>query len=201
MKSFLISLRAWVVLSLLTGALYPLFVTGLGQLIFPFQAGGSLIVEDGKPTGSRLLAQAWGTGWFLARPSAVNYDSMSSGASNLSATSATLHKVQAEREAAWIARVGAQTSIPEEMLAASGGGFDPDISLESAQAQAEAVLRERDLEPTLKADLLILISENAYAAGLFGEGRLLVNVQELNRALGADARFAFAGQDQSEKGK
>lgn len=193
MKTFLVSLKSWLILTVLTGALYPLLVTAIGQLVLPFQANGSLIRDAaGNATGSELLAQAWGPGWFQGRPSTVNYDSMSSGASNLSATSATLRDAWAARAQAWLERTG--TEAPAEMLAASGGGFDPDMSIAAARAQVDAVLRERGVSSELRPLLLAMVDNNKHRAGLFGEGQELVNVQILNAVLAADGRFAIAGQ-------
>ena len=177
MKTILQSLRAVLVFTLLTGALYPIIVTLLGRAAFTDKAGGSLINANGKIVDSTLLAQKTESPrYFWPRPSAADYATVASGASNKGPTSADLVKSIAERRA----KFGADA--PAEMLTASGSGLDPHISPEAAQQQAARVAAERKL-PAEKVAALIAQHTEAPQWGVFGE--LRVNVLTLNLALDA----------------
>jgi K+-transporting ATPase ATPase C chain len=186
-----ITLLFWM--TVLTGMIYPLAVTGIAQLLFPRQANGSLIVIVGRVRGSTLLAQKFESPrFFRARPSATDYAYLGSGASNLADTNSALTEaVQGNREA-WVKAFGPPpggSRVPPEMLYASASGLDPDISPEAALAQVDSVAAARALDARAKAELVDAIREAARAAtSIIGPPR--VDVVELNARLETDPRFA-----------
>lgn len=179
MKTFLISLRALLALTLLTGVLYPLGVTLGGRLLFPEKAAGSLVEREGRVVGSALIAQPFSSPkYFWPRPSAVKYDATSSGATNLALTSADLVKAVREREA--------QGAV-EDLRYSSGSGLDPHISPTAARSQVKRVAQARQLGSEESEELTSLVETQIEGRqfALFGEER--VNVLLLNEAL--DKRF------------
>ena len=176
MKTILQSLRALLVFTVLTGIAYPLVVT-LAARAFPAKADGSLVSVNGKIIGSTLLAQKMESPrYFWPRPSAADYATVASGASNKGPTSADLVKSIAERRAKF------GTDAPAEMLTASGSGLDPHISPQAAQQQAARIAGERKL-PLEKITALVAEHIESPQWGIFGEAR--VNVLALNLALDA----------------
>src|ERR1700737_4385127 len=140
MKTILQSIRIYVLLTLLTGIIYPLAMTGVAQLLFPNQANGSRILDDGKIVGSELLAQKFESQvYFWPRPSAADYATVASGASNKGPTSADLKKSIEER------REKFGTDAPMDLLTASGSGLDPHISPEAARLQIPRVAAARNM--------------------------------------------------------
>jgi potassium-transporting ATPase KdpC subunit len=199
MLSVMISaLRASVVMFVLCGLLYPLTLTGVGQLILPFQANGSLERSaDGVIIGSRLIGQQWnGPEWFHGRPSATTgedpsdpnktvsapYNAANSGGSNLGPTSKSL------MDRLWADRSSLETAepdltgkrLPADMLTTSASGLDPDISPANALLQAGRVARTRGI-PVAKVNELVRQHVTGRSLRLFGEPR--VNVLALNLAL------------------
>ena len=175
MKTIIQSLRIYLLLTLLTGILYPLAITGLAQLLFPKQANGSRVLEEGRLVGSELLAQKFTTPkYFWPRPSAGDFATVPSAASNKGPTAADLRKVIAERRA----RFGADA--PVDLLTASGSGLDPHISPEAAQAQLPRVAAARHLSAQRLSRLIDRMIEPSQF-GVLGQPR--VNVLLLNRAL------------------
>src|ERR1700720_4312463 len=123
MKTILQSIRVYLVITLLTGVIYPLTVTGVAQLLFPKQANGSRIIENGKLVGSDLIAQKFESPrYFWPRPSSADYATVPSGASNKGPTSVDLKKSIAERRE----KFGADAAV--DLLTASASGLDPHIS-------------------------------------------------------------------------
>lgn len=179
---------AFVVFSLLTvltGAAYPALITGIAQSVFPAQANGSLIVEDGQVVGSRLIGQNFAdSGHFWGRPSAtapMPYNGASSGGSNQGPLNPALEEVVKARIAALQASDPLQKApIPVDLVTASGSGLDPHISVAAALWQAPRIAQVRHLPP---ADVHKLIAENTESRqwGVLGEPR--VNVLALNLAL------------------
>jgi K+-transporting ATPase ATPase C chain len=183
-----------VLLTLITGLLYPLAVTALAQVIFPSQANGSLIYnKDGQPVGSALIGQQfddpqyfWGrlsaTGTFPYN--AFNADNLTgSSGSNLGPTSQTmLDAAQARIEALHAADPGNTAPIPVDLVTASGSGLDPHISPAAALYQAPRVARERGLSEEVVRQL-VADHTAGRTFGILGEPR--VNVLELNLALDA----------------
>ena len=175
MKPLSSSIRMILALTLLTGAAYPLLVTGLAKVVASRQATGSIIDQGGKTIGSELLAQKFeNPRYFWPRPSAGGFATVASAASNLGPTSAALAKAIAERKA----RFG--ENAPAELLTASGSGLDPDLSPAAAEFQAPRVAQARRLS-TENVKALIAKSTAGPQFGLFGEPR--VNVLSLNLAL------------------
>jgi K+-transporting ATPase ATPase C chain len=134
------SLSLLLMMTAITGVLYPLAATGLVQLIFPHQANGSLIVKDGKPIGSALIGQSFtDTKYFWGRPSATSpnpYNGASSSGSNLGPTNPALTDAVRQRIAALrAADPGNLAPVPVDLVTASGSGLDPQISPAAAQYQ------------------------------------------------------------------
>jgi potassium-transporting ATPase KdpC subunit len=191
MTSLIASIRLVAATMLICVAGYTLAILGVAQL-FPDTARGSLITAaDGKIIGSRLIAQNFtAPRYFWPRPSAAGqegYDATAAAGSNKSPTSADL----TERARELIARYGAtaETPLPAELAAASGGGLDPHISVEAASYQAKRVASAREL-PLSQVEALI--GEHAFAPGGLLTPDRLVNVLELNLALDALALMAHA---------
>lgn len=175
MKIIIQSFRIYIVLTVLTGILYPLAFTGIAQLLFPKQANGSRAVVDGRLIGSDLLAQKFESPrYFWPRPSAADYATVASGASNKGPTSADLKKsIDLQRE-----KFGADA--PVDLLTASASGLDPHVSPEAARMQIARVAAARKLAPEKLRDLVEQKVEGPQL-GIFGEPR--VNVLQLNREL------------------
>ncbi|HEX8297325.1 MAG TPA: potassium-transporting ATPase subunit KdpC [Chthoniobacteraceae bacterium] len=177
MKTLLQSLRLLAALTLLTGFLYPLLVTGVGRVLFPEQSGGSLIRKGDRVIGSALLAQKTESARFFSpRPSAGDFATVPSAASNLAPTSAALQKAVAARRITW------GEKAPPDLLTASGSGLDPHLSPAAARHQAARVAEARGL-PEDAVLRLIEAKTEAPQLGFLGEPR--VNVLALNLALDA----------------
>lgn len=179
------ALTMLLILTVLTGLIYPLAVTGLARLFFPDQAHGSLIVRDGKVIGSRLIGQQFDKPeHFWSRPSAtspVPYNAAASSGSNLGPTNpALLGAVNARVVALRAADPGNGSPIPIDLVTASGSGLDPHISPAAALYQVNRVARARGLEEKTVNALVIQHTEGRQF-GLLGERR--VNVLLLNLAL------------------
>ncbi len=176
-----------LVLSVITGVLYPLAATGLAQLVFPHQANGSLIERDGKPIGSALIGQSFtDPKYFWGRPSATSpnpYNASASSGSNQGPTHSALADAVKQRIAALRAVDPGNTApVPVDLVTASGSGLDPEISQAAAQYQLERVARARGLS---SAQVQALVNEytSGRQLGILGEPR--VNVLRLNLALDA----------------
>lgn len=181
-----------ILLTILLGIAYPLAVTGVGQALFPSQANGSLIYVNGKPVASRLIGQYWTQAqYFHGRPSATNnvqgtpapYSADNSGASNLGPTNATLLKTVRQRIADLRKEnpdVPTNTTIPADLVTASGSGLDPNISVAGAYYQIPRIAKARGLSQDIVRRLVDQHTEGRFL-GLFGEPR--INVVELNLAL------------------
>jgi len=180
-KQLRIALLMTLVTTVIFGLLYPLAVTGLAKLFFPAQASGSLLVQNGKVIGSRLIGQPFAADWYFhPRPSAAGngYDPVatSGGASNLGPT----NKQLTDRVKGDVEKLHAEnpnTPIPVDMVTTSGSGLDPDISPAAAEFQVPRVARARHVS---ESDLQKLVAKHTLGRqfGILGEPR--VNVLELN---------------------
>ena len=184
-QTVLQSVLALLVLSVATGIVYPLVVTGITQLCCRAQAEGSLIERDGHLVGSSLLGQPFDQPkYFWPRPSATSpqpYNGASTSGSNLGPTNpAQLDAVKARVAALQEADPGNTLPIPVDLVTASASGLDPDISPAAAEYQVSRVARVRGLDPTRLRTLIAAHTRNRQWA-IFGEPR--VNVLELNLAL------------------
>lgn len=176
------SIRFTVVFAVLLGLVYPLVVTGIGNVLFPFQAQGSMVRFQGQVVGSSLIAQhVTNPGLFWPRPSAVNYAANGSGGSNLGPTNPALVKeVQNNLKADGVAPGTPVSMIPPSMVESSGSGLDPDISIQDAMLQIPRIAQATGLsQADLKA--LVLQYEQGPVFGLWGTH--MVNVMNLNLAL------------------
>ena len=180
-----------VLMTLLTGLLYPLGFTALAGAIFPHQAAGSLVTVDGKVIGSELIGQTFaGAKYFHGRPSAAGagYDALASGGSNLGATSQKL-KDRITADITALRPEFGTTAIPADAVTASASGLDPDISPAYAMGQAQRVAKARNLDEAAVRAAVSAATEEP-VAGLFGQPR--VNVLLLNMAVD---RLSSGGND------
>jgi K+-transporting ATPase ATPase C chain len=176
-----------VVMTVLTGILYPLLVAGIARVLFPAQAAGSLVTVNGRVVGSGLIGQAFtDPGHFWSRPSASTpqpYNGTASGGSNLGPLNpALLDAVKARIQALRAADPGNLAPVPVDLVTASASGLDPDISVAAADYQAARVARVRGL-PLKQVQALIARRTAGRLLAVLGEPR--VNVLELNLALDA----------------
>jgi len=181
------ALVLFLLLSVLTGLVYPLLVTALAQALFPRQAGGSLVLRDGHAVGSALIGQAFSDpGHFWGRPSATTpqpYNGTASAGSNLGPLNPALTDAVKARVAALRgADPGNSAPVPVDLVTASASGLDPHISVAAADYQAARVARVRGLG-LARVRALIAAHTEGRLAGVLGEPR--VNVLQLNLALDA----------------
>jgi len=183
-----------VAMTVITGVIYPLMMTGIAQVVFPYQANGSLITKDGKVIGSALIGQNFtGDKYFHGRPSAttepdpkdptktvpVPYAADNSGGSNLGPTSKALVD-RVKDDAAKLAAENPNTPIPSDLVTTSASGLDPDITPAGALFQVPRVAKARGL-PEDKVRQLVEEHVTGRTLGILGERH--VNVLKLNLAL------------------
>jgi K+-transporting ATPase ATPase C chain len=182
----IIALKFILVMTLLTGVIYPFFMTGLAKLAFRDKANGSLIMKDGKIVGSELIGQKFDSSiYFWSRPSAIGYNPVPSGASNYGPTSDTLKKQVTARRIlfAKMNSVPDTTAIPKEMIFASGSGLDPHISPEAALMQVGRISRARQFNDSQKAELVKKIMDLTEKPQFLCLGEVRINVLILNLEL------------------
>jgi potassium-transporting ATPase KdpC subunit len=176
-----------VILTVITGIVYPFLVTGIAQALFPHPANGSLVVKDGKPIGSALIAQSFtDPKYFWSRPSATTpqpYNGTASNGSNLGPLNpALIDAIKPRIDALRAADPDNKAPIPVDLVTASGSGLDPEESVAAAEYQAGRVARARGL-PEAQVRALIAAHTEGRLLGVLGEPR--VNVLELNLAVDA----------------
>jgi len=213
METLLVALRATLVTLVLTGIAYPLAVTAGAQL-FPYRANGSMVVDDkGREVGSELIGQAFADPAYLhGRPSNANYDASSSGGTNLGTTSAKLRDgmvddpstKDVDESFTGVRQLAAQfradngllpdAEVPADAVSRSASGLDPDVSPETATAQASRIARARNVTPDRVLAVIVDHSEGR-ELGFLGEPRvnvLAVNLA-LDRVFGRPAHLAVTG--------
>jgi K+-transporting ATPase ATPase C chain len=182
----IIALKFLLVMTILTGIIYPLLMTGIAQLSYPSKANGSLIMKDGKVIGSELIGQKFDSSiYFWSRPSAIGYNPIPSGASNYGPTSDTLKKLVTARRVLF-AKMNSITdmlTIQKEMVFASGSGLDPHISPEAALMQVDRVALARHFDSSQKEKLLKKINEITESPQFLCLGERRINVLILNLEL------------------
>jgi K+-transporting ATPase ATPase C chain len=161
MKKDSVSLvKLFVVMTLITGLCYPLVITAFAYVCYPEKSKGDAVTVNGKTVGVKMIGQKFtDTKYFHARPSAIDYNPMPTGASNLSITSDSLINLYKQRKSEFIKlnKVSKADSIPSEMLFASGSGVDPHISKESAIMQVERIASVRKFGTDKRNELYALI--------------------------------------------
>ncbi|MFN8659319.1 MAG: potassium-transporting ATPase subunit KdpC [Candidatus Obscuribacterales bacterium] len=180
----------FVVLSIITGIVYPLAITGIAQVLWPAKANGSLVRVNGNVVGSALLGQEFTSSrYFWGRPSATSpaYNAAASSGSNLGPLNPALSKNAKDRLAALSAAdAGMETQLPPvDLVTSSGSGLDPHISIAAARYQAARVARERHLTAE-EVNKLIEAATEPMQLGVLGEPR--VNVLLLNLSLDKSAK-------------
>lgn len=178
-------------MTLLTGVIYPLLITVIGQTAFANRANGSMIVLNEKTVGSELIGQKFtDSRYFCGRPSVIDYNPMPSGGSNLSVTSDELHSRAKNNINAFdsINQLSENKNVPAEMIYTSGSGLDPHISVQAAHLQVNRICKARKLSNTDKLQIENLISKSTEGRqlGFLGEER--INVLKLNIEL--DKKFS-----------
>jgi K+-transporting ATPase ATPase C chain len=175
----------FVVLTVVTGVVYPLAVTGVARAAFPEQAGGSLIVQDGKTLGSSLIGQSFtDPKYFWGRPSAtapMAYNGQGSAGSNLGPLNPALtDAIKGRVDALRAADPGNKAAVPVDLVTTSASGLDPEISVAAAQYQVARIARLRGISPEV-VDGIIARHARGRLFGLLGEPR--VNVLDMNLEL------------------
>jgi K+-transporting ATPase ATPase C chain len=192
MKQIWPALKIFLILTLLTGIVYPLVVTGIAQLFFPRQAQGSLVSVGGKVVGSSLIGQKFtDPRYFQPRPSAVDYNPLPSGGSNLGPTSAQLKaQVVLLQDSLAVANGKPAAEIPPDLLFASGSGLDPHISPKAAFFQVDRIARAHNWASIEAGSQMLrkLITAHIEKPDLNFLGEPRVNVLLLNIAM--DSLFA-----------
>jgi potassium-transporting ATPase KdpC subunit len=186
MRTLITASAMTIALTLLTGIVYPLVVWGVAQVLFPWQANGSLVVRDGHVVGSEIIGQNFAAArYFHPRPSAAGdkgYDASNSSGSNLGPTNrklvettkAALHKVLEENPGI------SPAQVPVDMVTASGSGLDPEISPAAAELQVPRVAKARGLSEAAVREV-VRDNRRPPLAGFFGEPG--INVLDLNLTL------------------
>jgi K+-transporting ATPase ATPase C chain len=174
-------------LTLMTGVLYPVITTVLGQMMFPETANGSMILVDGNIVGSSLIGQQFGDSMhFFGRPSAtgqIPYDASASGGSNLAPTNSTLlDSIRARAARLSSDHTDSTLPVPVDLVTTSGSGLDPHISIDAARFQLSRISRATGVSVPELLDLVRANTQPRFL-GFIGEAR--VNVLQLNIALDA----------------
>ena len=185
-KQIIITLKYFLIITIITGIVYPLFISAISIIAYPDKAAGSLIEKDGKVIGSKLIGQKFESDkYFWSRPSAVDYNPMPSGGSNSGPTSAALQKFYQDKQKNFSEKNSVKdiSAVPNEMFFASASGVDPHISPISAIFQVERIAKARNFDKVKKEKVVALIdslTENPQFGFL---GNAVINVLLLNLEL------------------
>ena len=182
----IIALKFLLVMTILTGIIYPLVMTGLAQVAFPSKSNGSLILKDGKVIGSELIGQKFDSSiYFWSRPSSIGYNPIPSGASNYGPTNDTLKKLIDTRREVFAKNnsIDNMMDVPLEMIFASGSGLDPHISPAAAQLQVERIAQARHFDSSQKQNLVETVKKLTEKPQFLILGEERINVLNLNLAL------------------
>jgi potassium-transporting ATPase KdpC subunit len=185
-QTFLPAVRVLLVLTVLTGIIYPLTMTLIANVVFPTQANGSLITRNGQIIGSALIGQKFDDArYFWPRPSAIDYNPLPSGGSNQGPTSAALQSAVKDRAAAvrQANNLATDATIPTDLLFASGSGLDPHISPDAARLQIDRVATARGFTTAQREQLTALVEKSIERPQLAVLGDPRVNVPLLNLAV------------------
>jgi potassium-transporting ATPase KdpC subunit len=186
MKIIIVSIKFLLLMTLLTGIVYPIFIFGIAKIVFPGKSSGSFIELNGNIIGSELIAQKFESAvYFQSRPSAIDYQPMPSGASNFGPTSRKLKDISDSLKKSYIKKnnLPENINVPTDAVFTSGSGIDPHISPENAMLQIDRIANERGFNENKKKELKNLIKklgENPQF-GFLGESR--INVLVLNLEL------------------
>lgn len=182
MKYFMPALKFKILMTILLGLIYPLVMTGMAQIIFPSLARGKFLERGGQVVGAELIGQKFEKPeYFWSRPSAIDFNPLPSGGSNLGPTSADLKKLFEERKAKLkSAHPDQQIDPPQDLLFASASGLDPHISVEAAKYQLSRVAKARHMRPEQVQKWIDVATEKRQWAIL---GEHAVNVLVLNLGL------------------
>jgi K+-transporting ATPase ATPase C chain len=183
MKNLLISLKILLFFTILTGGVYPLVVTGIVQVAFHAKANGSMITREGRPAGSALIGQSFDSAiYFSSRPTAVGYNPLPSGGSNLGLTSIRLKELVSQRRQLFMEKnnLDSRAAVPSEMLFASASGLDPHTSVQAAVIQVDRVARSRHFDQARKEKLLKIIADMTEPPQYLFLGEKRINILLLN---------------------
>jgi potassium-transporting ATPase KdpC subunit len=176
----IISIKILLVFTVLTGIIYPLFITGISQLTFPVKANGSWIIKGNRIIGSNLIGQSFSSDkYFWPRPSAISYKPLPSSGSNYGMTSQILKDKSYQEEQLFIQKnhLSNGIKIPKEMIYSSASGLDPDISVEAAKLQVKRVAMARNIK---ESQIFSLIESLKNERQFFILGEQRINVLMLN---------------------
>ena len=183
MKTLFISLKIFLAFTVLTGIIYPLFITGIAQVIFPAKANGSLLERDRQVVGSELIGQQFDSAiYFTSRPSVILYNPLPSGGSNYGLTNIRLKELVTARKHNFYSfnQLDSLTVIPSEMLFASASGLDPHISPQAALLQVDRIAKARHFNDACKKKLIACIKDITEGPQFLCLGEERVNVLLLN---------------------
>jgi len=183
MKPVLITLKIFLFMTVLTGIVYPLFITGIAQVLFPGKANGSIILKENKAVGSTLIGQTFDSPvYFSSRPSAVLYNPLPSGGSNYGLTSKKLKELVTARKVEFLSHnhLALSTEVPSEMVFASASGLDPHISPGAAFIQVDRVANARKFNAAQTEKLRQAIADLTEKPQFLFLGEERINVLLLN---------------------
>lgn len=186
MKTVSLSIRILLILSIITGVIYPFVMTQTASALFKSQANGSLTYRDNKPIGSLLIGQNFTEpGYFHPRPSAVNYQTIPSGASNLGPTSDKLKNIILSRRIELLTdnKSLSYSTIPNDLVTSSGSGLDPHISVNAAKIQIPRIIKSRNWPSSKEKVINQLIERYSSSQALLNGSEPYVNVLSLNLEL------------------